>query len=414
MSLKHILLISYTFPPNPGIGGRRWAKFAKYLAKSGYIVHVICAKNEKKKEESLWINDIKNISAIKRYDLESKYPEMLNMTPKSISEKFKYKIALSYVEFISKGSPYDRGIFWENSLIKKSTELIKDYNIKNIIVSCAPFSTAYFSVELKKRFPDIKLMIDFRDPWTWGTGYGFSNLSEKRMSYEKQQERKVVEKADVIFVPTDIMKEYLQKTYLNEAKKINLLPHGFDKEEILNCEKQIASNRIKIIFYGSLYEGIGNYISILSDELKKLKEEAELHIYSDSLRYSKLFETNGLLNANVFFHSPLSPEELFNEMNGASFVLLIHPDYGINNISTKFFEIIYSKTPILYLGKKGLTSEFILKNKIGFTFEELEIAENFSKTILNKQNESYNSNFDVEEYSFDNLCNKSLISQFKV
>ena len=40
-NLKHVLLISYSYPPYPGIGGRRWAKFSKYLSRLGFVIHVI-------------------------------------------------------------------------------------------------------------------------------------------------------------------------------------------------------------------------------------------------------------------------------------------------------------------------------------------------------------------------------------
>ncbi len=412
MDSKHILLISYIFPPYPGIGGRRWAKFAKYLSRKGYTIHVIHAKNPRKNEESLWIDDIRNIPNIIRYELNSFYPEILTTTPTSLLEKIKYKIALFSINQITKGTPYDKGVFLKNSLLKTASKLIKEFNIKNVITSCAPFSSAYFSIELKSIYPHIKLMIDLRDPWTWGSGYGFSIISNKRIAFEKKLEKKVLEIADSIFVPTEIMKIDLQKTYISEANKINVLPHGFDKDEILNCTKNINSHKTKIIFYGSLYNGIEKYMSILSNEFTKLKNELELHIYSDSLIYSDIFKNKGLLNENVFYHKPLPTIELFKKIQDASFVLLIHPDYGIHNISTKFYEIIYSKTPILYIGKKGLTSDFVTKNKIGYSFDENEITENFSKIILKNYPYTYNLNFNLEEYSFETLCNNLIVSHF--
>jgi len=412
MESKHILLISYTFPPYPGIGGRRWAKFAKYLSRQGYTIHVIHAKNPKKDAVSIWIDDIKNNPNIKRYELKSHYPNILTINPSSYIDKIKYKIALFSIQLLSKGTPYDKGIFWKNTLLKTSTELIKKYNIKNVITSCAPFSSAYFSIELKNIFPHIKLMIDFRDPWTWGSGYGYSILAQKKLSFEKKQESRVIEKSDSIFVPTEIMKQYLQKTYSNESKKIEVLPHGFDKDEISICSKNITSDKTKIIFYGSLYDGIEKYISILSKEFEKLKNELELHIYSESVRYSDNFEKHGLLNNNVFFHKPLPTIELFKKIQNASFVLLIHPDYGIHNISTKFYEIIYSKTPILYIGKKGLTYDFVTKNKIGYSFDESEIVTNFSKIIQKNYPYDYNSNYNIEEYSFEKLCHNLIVSHF--
>jgi hypothetical protein len=41
---KHIILVNYDFPPNKGIGGRRWGKLAKEFAEQNCIVHVIKAE----------------------------------------------------------------------------------------------------------------------------------------------------------------------------------------------------------------------------------------------------------------------------------------------------------------------------------------------------------------------------------
>ena len=46
MNNKKLLVICFSFPPSVGIGGRRWAKFANYIAKSGIDIQVLAARNK--------------------------------------------------------------------------------------------------------------------------------------------------------------------------------------------------------------------------------------------------------------------------------------------------------------------------------------------------------------------------------
>lgn len=406
---KNILLISYTFPPYPGIGGRRWAKLVKYLSRNGYNIHVIHAKNGSS-EISLWFNDIKDDPNIRRYELDDSYPQALVAQPKSLMEKLKYRLALLKVRFSSKGTPYDKGLFWREQLLALSNELITKYTIQNVIVSCAPFSLAYYALQLKEKYSKLNLIVDFRDPWTWGKGYGFTTLAPKRFGHEKMMQDEVIKQADKILVPVDVMKEHLIMSYPDHSGKINILPHAFDQDEI-RVKSRLTNNKVKIVFYGSLYDGIGEYMAAVSKAILNCRNDVVLEIYSDSRRYSDIFSKDGLLGKRVFYYESIPTETLFKKIEEASYVLVIHPDYGIDNVSTKFYEIIYSRTPILYISKPGFTSKFIEKNKTGYFFKLNEIERKFEYTIIGKVPYSYNENFNVEEFSFDAIT-KQLISNY--
>ena len=60
MPNKKTLLLCWDFPPNDGIGGRRWAKMAKWLLKSGHEIHVIKSKSKVGNQNSVWLSDVKS------------------------------------------------------------------------------------------------------------------------------------------------------------------------------------------------------------------------------------------------------------------------------------------------------------------------------------------------------------------
>ena len=66
---KKILVVSYTFPPSPGIGGRRWAKFSKVLVQKGWDVDVIAAKITRD-SESVWMKDVLHFEKFHDYYLK--------------------------------------------------------------------------------------------------------------------------------------------------------------------------------------------------------------------------------------------------------------------------------------------------------------------------------------------------------
>ncbi len=407
---KKILLISYTFPPYPGIGGRRWAKFAKYLSHAGYVVHVVCAKNPFN-EISLWNVDIKSSKNIKIYELDDSYPIILSQIPKTIYQKLKYKFALLKVKIFTKGTPYDKGIFWKKNMLKVCNKIITEHNIQNVVVSCAPFSCAYNALALKDIHKEINLIVDFRDPWTWGTGYGFSTLSENRLHFEKNKEKLVIENMDCILVPTDEMKNYLDKVYPQFTNKILILPHAYDKDEITLTPKN-PSGSLRLLVYGTLYENLDDIFDKISHELKETNISIKLDVYSSKSRYKHFFETKELYGNCVNYYDLIPPQQLFNELKNYDYVLIIQPDYAKDFITTKIYEIIYSRTPIILIANKGRLFDFISQNQLGLCFHPNKLKAVFQE-IANASAEAFRlKDFNISDYSFDSVTS-TLVKCFK-
>lgn len=224
-----VLLVSFVFPPSPDIGGRRWAKFSKYLHRKGYDVRVI-SNEVGNTEQSDWDHDVEELKGqITR--IPSGYPKQLRVSNQTFTDKIKSRFALQIVKLRSQGSYFDHSIFWRKKLQKAVTEHLKE-GYKTVIVTCAPHRTALFLCELKIKNPDMRLIVDLQDSWDIKTTlHGFSTLSLKRKTYEMKVQGQVMRTADRVISVHEHMTEKYQKKYPEQSAKFYTLANGFDPEK---------------------------------------------------------------------------------------------------------------------------------------------------------------------------------------
>lgn len=394
---KNILLVSYVFPPYYGIGGRRWAKHAKELAKMGYTIYVICADNPFE-NESLWYYQIKNNPKIVIHTIPSRYPSVLLKNNLSFTDKLKYKFWQLVLPGKTKGNPYDRALFWNEPMLQKASELIKQFKIDKLICSGGPFSPMYHVTKLKNKFPSLYILNDLRDPWTWAPNWGYGSLSKERMEEEKRMELETIQISDMISVPTEGLLNELNTRYPIYKHKFIVIPHVFDEEEI-NRKKKEVTNEIQLIYYGSIYEQTEPIFEVIFEFLKH-NPSVKLNIFSDAISKINHIKNAIKLN-NISFHTALSPQELFEQIYNCNYVLMINPDYNKDNISTKFYEIIYTKTPIVLISKEGLGPSFIRDNNLGWHLKPENLLNEMNDWLRNRSDLKYNTEFDISFYSLN-------------
>ncbi|NRA38813.1 MAG: hypothetical protein HRU15_11780, partial [Planctomycetes bacterium] len=106
---KKVLIISFFFPPSRRVGGRRWAKLAKYMVRHGIEVHVVAVETHEPKEDP-WGEDINDFSDSVTYIPFIRPPYYrTNMAPKSIAGKIKYRFSKAITKNRLKGYKGDNG-----------------------------------------------------------------------------------------------------------------------------------------------------------------------------------------------------------------------------------------------------------------------------------------------------------------
>lgn len=409
MSSNKLLIICYSFPPSPGIGGRRWAKFASYLYETGIDVQVLAAEYSGN-QTSEWQKDTEILDKANRvHSFKTGYPTIIQQIPKNFLEKIKYHLVLSWLKRKVKGNYYDRSSLCKPYLLEEVEKFIK-LGYKDILISVGPFIYSNYLLEIKKQYPNIKLYLDVRDPWTNNkTAFGYWNLSDDRFKFEKESERAVANGYDKILTVADGIGDYFVSEYGIQKSKVCTLKNGFDPLDFKH--KNVEGNEKKIIiFTGNLYEKAENSFLMLVNQLKTLKtsnedffEHYEIHFYGEIHPTFKNYFTPEL---NLFFKGNIPLAEVFSKIGSAKACLLFLTDDLNYSFSTKFYEYLSQKKPIIVFSNPGKTGEFVEEHNLG----RQATNENFLKIIIEIENHGfYKKPFDISEFEIGNLS-KQLIS----
>jgi hypothetical protein len=413
---KHILIVNYDFPPNEGIGGRRWAKFAKQLANSGYVVHVIKAEPVSTNQESPWTKDVEHPN-IHVYSLPRKYPENFSHPGKDFLSKITYRIQKYFLEKNESGTIYDISIGWEKVLIPKCIEVIRKYNIRNVIASGAPWKMLYDVAGLKYTFPSLQIITDYRDPWLNGKNYGMPRLSSERKKEEERKQTYVLENSSVVVTPYDYLTQELKAwsdRHCKHKSQFQTISHFFDPEDIQdNNDYKSDDSKITIVYGGDLYIGMEKELEFLKKSVEELKvdspelyEKLQLNIYTNK-HETTFFQ--GLDAVNV---KSAIGKRIFEEISKADMCLIMLPSNKKNDRTTKFFEYLPFKKPLLIVADEGEVTSFVKKFHLGFTLNQHEGS---LKIILEKilsGESSLDDSLDVNNYSLSGIT-QQLIALFK-
>jgi hypothetical protein len=394
------------------VGGRRWAKFAKYLHRANIPIQVIASQRLESK--SHWSNDI--LEYIENIDyIPSNYPLILSTNPNTIWQKLRYRLALLREKYFAKGNYYDLSKYWKKNLVKLVEHKI-NLGVNTIIYSTPPFRGAYFISELKKDYPEVQFIIDYRDPWTNNlTGFGFDNLSQQNLQFEKEMESKVVQRFDKIMAVSSEINDYLMEAYQVSQHKFFTLKNGFDPDE--RVEGRVV-NKLKISFIGTFYQKAEHVLSEFCIAVRELEtdhpqlfDKVEFCFFGQKPNFFDEY----IAGIKSITHRGMIPlENAAQQIADSAACMLFLADDTNYSFSTKFYEYASNRKPIFVFSKPGATMEFVEKENIGIGFRLGDIKSNLEKTLKKIINNDikFNPAFRTEEFEIKQLT-KELLSIIK-
>lgn len=402
MDAPGILIISYYFPPNNSVGGRRWAKFSKYLAKKDYRVFVVTSEVYTSEKRSSWDNDLH--PGVKVIRVNDGFPKVLLNPVKNIKDKILYRLALAKMRLLAKGNIYDPSSLMEPLFNDTILPLVQKENISNVIVTGAPFAYFYYSLQIKKVIPSVNLILDYRDLWT-DSKYSFGQFvkahqGEERFRVEKERERKVLEDCDRVVAVTEDVGELLKGHGKFVESKLAIIPNGYDEDEGISIPPvrseialPVSRDVITIYYLGTINCG-RSYYMLFIDALKTLRADhpslyAKLRITfwgNTNINFAKDIRESGL--ECITQEKSISLDDMMKKLDAVDFFLYFKREDELpNSFATKFYDYLRFRKPVLILSPEGAVTQYIRENKIGVVLSEQEMGKQLAEmfdTFLHK------------------------------
>ena len=398
-----IIIITYKFPPAHGVGGRRWAKFAKYLAREGYEVYVITSKFPS--GDVTWENDVQS-DRIKVHLFKSRFPRFLQRPYKN--RLFQKIVALInfflYNSFFCKeGATRDL-----QSITSTAKDLIKKHGIKNIIVSTPPPSIAESGIILKNDLPDINLIVDYRDVYNMDPLYTYpKKFYRYKTKYNHVMTEFLINQcADHVITVSEDMTKSLKKVYKSFAYKIKTLTNGYDVDDC-KIESPVIPDELSIIYCGSLSTGRINAIYKIIDAVVDLNdqfinEKLRLTVFSnfDWRRIPEKYKdfVSRKININKMVPSSLLSENIIKHRFG----LIINSKEISWALPTKLFDYAIHNRKMCLISEPGYLFDYLEnKNEFVASYDVQDIQ----KMLLKMKDDCKNQDSIVNDYSEFDLKN---------
>lgn len=380
--MEKVLIIANQFPPMGGSGVQRSVKFVKHLRSFGY-------------EPVVFTRETTGAKLIDKTLLED-VPQGVNIIRTKAYEPSEMEGILKIpFKVISKIMIPDSARIWFEKSKKQALKVIQENNIKLIYTTSAPYSDHLLGLYIKRKVPNIKWVVDFRDEWT-NNPYTLDNPHNPiRTKIEKNMEKKVLLEADYLITNTPVMRDNFIKNNNISGDNFYVIPNGYDEEDFFNMDFTKPNNeKFTMVYTGALYgrrkpDNFFNAIKNLKEkgiiEKNSLKvklignyHKDKLQSQIDSLSLTDDIEIVGYVPHNVCIKHQLSSDAL---------VLIEGSGVGANAFYTgKIFEYMNTKRPVLAILPDGVAKDLVIESKIGIvanTDNVLEI-ENIIKEYYEK------------------------------
>ncbi len=392
-SNKHVLFLSYYFPPIGGPAIQRTLKYVKYLTRMGYQITVITVDDTNKeiKDLSLICEIPKGVRIVRfpnnfdenetlTLDYQKKIYSLLSQIDSS--KKFLSELYNSQKEQLFYPLP-DKLIVWATEVMENIAKYV-DMSTIDILYSTVPYWSPHLLGYLLKKRYGIPWVADYRDVWTVSKEYAemiYPFIGECEFAWHRFVEQRVLPEMDALVTIGENTVELFKQDNRYEIadSKIHNIPNGYDEEDFGSIRTRSKKNdKFTICYNGSL--GLSRkpecVLKVISDLIQErlIDRDRICWIFNGSnsskkfYDYVKKFDAYGITENRGM----LSHLESIQSASDAD-VLVVYGEFGVVGryvYTGKFMEYLRIGRPILaFSSSDSPISSILAKTRLGENFD---------------------------------------------
>lgn len=395
--MKKIIIISEFFAPQNEVAAIRMSKIVKYINKHDeYKILVVSNESGNKFDDEILKRDVEGKATVVRIKRSKTLVGIYSRLQKRRNEK-----TFNSISNIQQNSKINENIFSRrfkqsvffllellNTMVFKhrATNYLRKIDLNeytNIISTFGPLSCHLVASKVKKQYPNINWIADFRDPvLNIFTPFIFKY-------YAKNYPKHVTRNADKVVA---VSSGYMEALLISEDKERFIITNGYDKEDLYNInitEKKM--DKLIFAYTGGLYSGERD-LSILFKVISELVKEKKIEKNKIQVKYAGTSEMDLIRQAQdfgmesiVLNHGYLSRKQSINLQLSSDVLLLAtwNKSNGLGNIPGKFLEYMMMDKPIICVTKGDISESEVKKiiksGDLGFCYEEANGVEDYEE-----------------------------------
>ena len=368
MKPLNVLLITYVFPPIGGTGVMRAASLARNWPAENIRLDVLTTRNPaavgtdvgllKEIPESVTIHRTLTLDlpfgvkkAIKRFVTRGKpAPKKPAATAANAGPAPKSGLLKRILDNVLLPDPQ---VTWYPILKRAARRIIKQRGIDAVVITVPTFSNLLIVKHLRKEFPELPIVLDFRDEWIT-TSFKLVSFSfasgDRARTFAEKTEAEAIANATTVVAVTEAARRVIRSRYPAEPEsKFQLVPNGFDATKLVKSEFNVAprnDGKVILTHVGTIYPSTAP--TPLVEAIRALPEEARSRL---KLRFIGHIEEPRFraalveLGEMVELHGYMPQRQALAAMNETDYVLLLNHDPL--NVGSKFYDYAGGGKPIL-------------------------------------------------------------------
>lgn len=348
-SLPKILIVSLYSSPGMQVGGKRFTFLSRIFQEHFAETHVLTIEEKYFSSKDFSLPPVENAHRTKIWP---SYPVIGVREGDSVVKR-------GFRRLWHRACLLDTFSGWIAPALFEGARIIKKVGINVIIATGPPFTSMVIGL-LLSRLANIRLVLDYRDPWM------VLPLDVGVARVKRALEKMTIRRASGIVFCSEIMKDDFERVYEGQTTApLWVIHNGYAERVVDPC--RFDEEGIHMVYAGEIYGQ--RRIRTVAPAIFTLLREG---VIDESSFHFHLFSTLSIddwdaikefgLEKVVCVHEKVPYDQVVSFMKGADILWLQSGDEVVYQIPYKFYDYLSVKRPIFTIAPEGSGMEGMMRN----------------------------------------------------